>query len=252
MKQLQLSEEELERIKRIPRFTKGQTVLAGKAFYFIDSASFLSSYKEIGNREFYRFESQNESPRILDCGANIGLSTIFFKKLHPKARITCFEADAGIVCTLNQNLKSFGFTEVEVQELALWDTKGEISFFPDGADGGRIGVNSRTAESIKVKTDILSSYLQSEVDLLKIDIEGAEIAVLKECSDHLHNVNSLFVEYHCKKNDEINLSSLIAILEENGFRFYIEPGTKILHPFVHHHCNNEMEILLNIFAYKTS
>ena len=250
MKQLQLSEEELERIKRIPRFTKGQTLLAGKAFYFIDSASFLSSYMEIGNREFYRFDSQNESPRILDCGANIGLSTIFFKKLHPKARITCFEADATIACTLNQNLNSFGFTEVEVQEVALWDTKGEISFFPDGADGGRIDENSRTTESTKVKTDTLSSYLQSEVDLLKIDIEGAEIAVLKECSDHLHNVTSLFVEYHCKKNDEIHLSSLIAILEKNGFRLYIEPGTKILHPFVHHHCYNEMEILLNIFAYK--
>ena len=53
-----------------------------------------------------------------------------------------------------------------------------------------------------------------------------------------------------KKNDEIHLSSLIAILEENDFRLYIEPGTKILHPFVHHHCYNEMEILLNIFAYK--
>jgi len=85
---------------------------------------------------------------------------------------------------------------------------------------------------------------------LKIDIEGAEIAVLKECSDHLHNVTSLFVEYHCKKYDQVHLSSLIAILEKNGFRLYIEPGTKILHPFVHHHCYNEMEILLNIFAYK--
>lgn len=250
MKQLELSEEELERIKKIPRFTKGQTQLAGNAFYFIDSASFLSSYMEISDREFYRFESKNESPRILDCGANIGLSTIFFKKLYPNSHITCFEADSAIVCTLNQNIKSFGFTDIEVEEVALWDTKGEIRFFPDGADGGRVDENPRTRESTKVKTDTLSTYLHSEVDLLKIDIEGAEIAVLKECSDHLHNVNHLFVEYHCKKNDEIHLSRLIAILEENGFRFYIEPGTRILHPFVHRHCYNEMEILLNIFAYK--
>lgn len=250
MKQLELSEEELERIRKIPRFTKGQTQLAGNAFYFIDSASFLSSYMEISDREFYRFESKNESPRILDCGANIGLSTIFFKKLHPNSHITCFEADSAIVCTLNQNIKSFGFTDIEVQEVALWDTKGEIRFFPDGADGGRVDENPPTIESTKVKTETLSTYLHSEVDLLKIDIEGAEIAVLKECSDHLHNVNHLFVEYHCKKNDEIHLSRLIAILEENDFRLYIEPGTKILHPFVHRHCYNEMEILLNIFAYK--
>ena len=201
MKQLELSEEELERIRKIPRFTKGQTQLAGNAFYFIDSASFLSSYMEISDREFYRFESKNESPRILDCGANIGLSTIFFKKLHPNSHITCFEADSAIVCTLNQNIKSFGFTDIEVQEVALWDTKGEIRFFPDGADGGRVDENPPTIESTKVKTETLSTYLHSEVDLLKIDIEGAEIAVLKECSDHLHNVNHLFVEYHCKNND---------------------------------------------------
>ena len=42
----------------------------------------------------------------------------------------------------------------------------------------------------------LKDLLDDDIDFLKIDIEGAEYAVLKDCSDDLTNVKNLFVEYH--------------------------------------------------------
>ena len=108
----------------------------------------------------------------------------------------------------------------------------------------------RAIQLKKVETETLGNYLQSKIDLLKIDIEGAEISVLQECADLLCNVKSLFVEYHCNRNEPIELSCLFSILEKAGFRLYMEPGTKVLNPFVQRHFYNEMEILLNIFAYR--
>tara|TARA_B100001093_G_scaffold259464_1_gene248027 strand:+ start:131 stop:898 length:768 start_codon:yes stop_codon:yes gene_type:complete len=250
IKDLQLTQSELERIKKIPRFTKGQTILAGNEFYFIDSASFISSYMEIVKRSFYFFKSCNDFPLIIDCGANIGLSTIYFKKLYPSARITCFEADENVASVLGQNLKSFGFNDIDTRVSALWGKKCEMKFYSDGADGGKICTNMQNVQLKKVETETLRNYLQSKIDLLKIDIEGAEISVLQECADLLCNVKSLFVEYHCNRNEPIELSCLFSILEKAGFRLYMEPGTKVLNPFVQRHFYNEMEILLNIFAYR--
>src|SRR5688572_8635835 len=82
-----------ERIRKLPRYTPFTTELLGAPVRCVDGASFVASYSEIFKRGIYRFETPSESPQIIDCGANIGLSVIYFKRLFPAARITAFEAD---------------------------------------------------------------------------------------------------------------------------------------------------------------
>ncbi len=61
-----------------------------------DSASFLSSFKEIFVDKIYAFPQAGKAPRILDLGANIGLSVLYFKSLFPDALIEAYEPDPQI------------------------------------------------------------------------------------------------------------------------------------------------------------
>ena len=65
------------------RFRKGEVRIFGKKFCYNDSLSFLIMFEEIFIREVYRFASTNTSPIVLDCGANIGLSILYFTRLYP-------------------------------------------------------------------------------------------------------------------------------------------------------------------------
>src|SRR3990172_6752386 len=62
---------ELARIKRIPRYQRGTTDFLGRPVAFVDSATFLHGYKEIFQKEVYRFRASTQMPVIIDCGANI-------------------------------------------------------------------------------------------------------------------------------------------------------------------------------------
>jgi hypothetical protein len=63
----------------------------------------------------------------------------------------------------------------------------------------------------------LRDLLDSPVDFLKIDIEGAEYAVLKDCRDRLQNVRNLFVEYHAAPDEPQRLNEMLSWFSEAGF-----------------------------------
>ena len=62
---------------------------------------------------------------------------------------------------------------------------------------------------------------------MKIDIEGAELPVLRDCSDNLKNVKNLFVEYHGKYNEIFKLNEILEILLQNNFKYYIKEGDSV-------------------------
>src|SRR5262249_62206976 len=84
---------EIQRLRKTPRYTRTNTNLLGERFEVVDAESFLSIYDQIFVREIYRFESSDDAPFIIDGGANIGASVLYFKKLYPKSRIIAFEPD---------------------------------------------------------------------------------------------------------------------------------------------------------------
>ena len=214
-----------------------------------DTASFLSQFKELFVDEIYHFKSEKKSPVIFDCGANIGTSCLYFKSLYPHAKIKAFEADTKIASILEKNLRQNGIEDIEILQRAVWiDDKG-IEFSTDGADGGSIYKGERTQkiESIRLKDYLESS---STIDLLKIDIEGAEYEVLKDCQDSLAVVERLFVEYHSWNGSAQKLSEILAIFEKNRFRYYIESLTHRRHPLDNHGQESDMDLQLNIFGVK--
>jgi FkbM family methyltransferase len=236
----------LERIKNIPRFKPFSTTLFGNIVTAPDSASYLFMFDEIFEKEIYRFNTSSKVPLIIDAGANIGLSVVYYKKLYPTARIVAFEPDEKIFKHLANNVKAFGLTDVLLIQKALWKEETELSFYSEGADGGRI---HSEASTVRVKTDILSNYLQEEVDFLKIDIEGAELEVLLESKKLLKNVKNIFVEYHSLINERQKLSEILSLLERHDFRYFINaPGLQSAQSFIKVNNYNGMDMQLNIYG----
>ena len=238
-----------DNLKKIPRYTAAKTVLLDKNIEIADAPSFFSMYNEIFKKEVYKFKTENKNPYIIDCGANIGLSVIYFKKLYPEAEIIGFEPDKKIFYILKNNIKSFCLNNIQIIQKALWNKEGEMIFSSEGADAGRLADESKTANPKSVITTSLRSYLGRPVDFLKIDIEGAETVVIEDCADLLINVKNLFVEYHSFDGKEQKLDILLSILKKSGFRYYIYNfGNLSHHPFEEKKTYLGMDMQLNIYA----
>ncbi|MGD1842394.1 MAG: FkbM family methyltransferase [Thermonemataceae bacterium] len=121
----------------------------------------------------------------------------------------------------------------------------------EGADGGSIfgEGNKVTVESTRLKTWLLQ---ESSIDMLKMDIEGAEVSVLEDCGKALEKVSNLFVEYHAYTKQPQALHKLISILSAAGFRYYVQEAIPRKKPLVNHQYRNQqvMDLQLNIYAYR--
>ena len=238
--------------QEIDRFVEGNGFIGDNLFKYVDLPSFNFIKNELFNLEIYKFKTTKKKPFIIDCGANIGLSVYYFKKLYPDCRIIAFEPDPKVFKVLNFNINNLKLEDCSLHCQALWINEGSISFFSEGADGGRIQmIDDKNSTKMNIECTKLSSFINEEVDFLKIDIEGAEFDVLNECKHKLHYINNLFIEYHSMVNQRQNLSDLLTILTDNGFRYYISSiGIHSAHPFIKKNETLGMDNQLNIFATK--
>ncbi|HEX6283939.1 MAG TPA: FkbM family methyltransferase, partial [Pyrinomonadaceae bacterium] len=205
--------------------------------------------RQIFDEKIYGFTANTDRPYILDCGANIGLSVIYFKQLYPRSIIVAFEADKAIFETLRRNVESFGYENVEILNRAVWNSETELNFTSDGGDGGRLSTAGDKPSQI-VKTIRLREYLDRKIDFLKLDIEGAETAVLEDCADRLNNVECLFVEYHSFLGQPQSLHILTGVLAQAGFRLHIQAPMPAPQPFIKCEPIMGMDLQLNIFAFR--
>jgi FkbM family methyltransferase len=242
-------EVEIERLKLIPRFNSGISNLLEKPVAFIDSASFLFIQDELFNKEIYKFKSDIPNPLIIDAGANIGLSVIYFKTLYPKSEIIAFEPDSKAFEVLKKNIKTYNFEKVKLIKKALWNEETTLKFYSEGADGGRNALPSDKENIINVEAIRLRNYLNNKVDFLKIDIEGAEYTVIKDCQDLLINVKLIFVEYHSFISGEQYLAELLTILKNAGFKVHVTaPSLVANQPFMDLPNYSNMDNQLNIYG----
>src|SRR5262245_35480521 len=77
----------LSRLSQVARYQERAVRYGGWELTVPDCASFLSAFKEIFVERIYAFNAKHRKPYILDLGANIGLSVLFFKTLCPEAEI---------------------------------------------------------------------------------------------------------------------------------------------------------------------
>ncbi len=147
-----------------------------------------------------------------------------YKQLFPAAEITAFEPDRELCAVLRRNLARNRITGVQVVEAAVWIESGVMEFISEGTDSGHLALEhlgdsdiSQIAAVNLVKTVRLSDYLVRPVDLLKVDIEGAELPVLQDSGEKLERVERIVVEVHHIVDTADILGSVLMLLHGLGF-----------------------------------
>jgi FkbM family methyltransferase len=206
-----------------------ETDLLGFHVSYLSDAPFRYALREVFFHGDYLFDAETNSPAILDCGANIGLATLFFKRLYPEARISCFEADPTTASILKKNVEQNHLRDVTVHNLMLSNIEGEHHFYIAADVAGSLrmsGTPDRISNhrEIQVKAAKLSDYVDGPVDLLKMDIEGAEFDVMSELksSGKISQIQRMVIEYHHKIDGKPScLAKFLALLEDAGFEYQI-------------------------------
>jgi len=143
--------------------------------------------------------SFNASPKvILDCGANIGLTSVYYANLYPNATIIAVEP---VESNYNILIKNVSYYENIIPvHGAIWDKKIKLSI--EDAGTGHWGFQTRESGDFDIQVqaysinDILKEYGFNSISLLKMDIEGAEKEVFESASDWIEKVDVVIVELH--------------------------------------------------------
>lgn len=202
-----------------------------------DSLNFL--YREIFLSKEYYFVPTGTAPVIVDCGANIGMSVLYFKNLFPKASILAFEANPRVFPLLQKNIERNHLTQVELHNIALYDHETTLSFFVGDETKTVLGSirKERGGEiELKVNAAKLSNYIKNykKIDLIKIDVEGAEWQIIRDLdvSGTLKLSDQYIIEFHHNINDEpSNLSAFLKFFESNGFNYNLKSNFEGLKGF---------------------
>jgi FkbM family methyltransferase len=223
-----------------------------KKIFFFDGKEFLYGIKEIFVEEIYKVALPDNS-LVLDCGANIGLSVIYFKKLNPSVKVIAFEPDTSNFELLKKNIESFGFSNLQLRKEAVWIENTQLIFKSDGNMGSKIVTSVNDAGSeIKVNAIRLKELITQPIEMLKIDIEGAEYQVLKDIKDQLSLIKNIFIEYHGSYSQNPELTEILQILTDSHFSYYIKEAAPIYSsPFMKSKKENyPYDVQLNIFCFK--
>lgn len=124
-----------------------------------------------------------DASTVLDLGANVGISACWFLSAFPRAKVLCVEPDPDNCRQLQRNMLPYG-TRVIVMHAAVSDRKGKCGISADSRGSGnefgrQIVVSEEGVIPVVTPTDCIG-LLGEKVDLIKIDIEGAEERLFQE------------------------------------------------------------------------
>lgn len=243
-----------EKILKHTRNNNIKTIsVCGFKILYKDDISFIHSLEEIFFSNIYKLNyDKNKRLKIIDCGTNIGMSVLYFKLNNPLAEIEAFEPDKKNYELLKSNVINWNFSNIKVNNTAIWINDDEIEFLNTGDLGGKIKDSKTKGENISlIKCTRLKTLLDEPIDFLKLDIEGAEYEVIKDCKENLKNVSNLFIEYHGKFSDGYKLIELFQIIKSAGYQFYIKEAANLhLTPFSRRSTDYPYDVQLNIFAFR--
>lgn len=160
---------------------------------------------------------------VVDLGANVGLTTLFFAQSFPDATYVCVEPSPANAAVLRRNVAWLG-ARAEVIEAAVSGHSGQVAFDDNRPSyDGHIASPGQTGRMVRCCTldEIVASCGLDRIDLLKIDIEGAEREVLRRNPACLSNVGIIIIELH----GDYSLSDLENDLAPLGFTV-IPPGSR--------------------------
>ncbi len=134
---------------------------------------------------------------IIDAGAHIGLASVFFACRYPDAIIVAIEPEPSNFAILQMNAERH--PNIRPVKAGLWSKKTHLRIENEHvATWSFRVVENATGDGIPALgvRDIMEDFKQSRIDVLKIDIEGSELEVLKHSAEWIDDVHTMIIELH--------------------------------------------------------
>jgi len=189
-----------------------------------DPEVFVQVVKHGEYADVARFLAGTASPRIIDAGANVGLTTLYLKAFNPNARIVAIEPEGGNFACLSRCVAENHLQNVTLLNKGLWTKDGDMapdwSFF--GGESWAFSLRDATPEDrdripvVSLET-ILADAGWSTVDVLKVDIEGSEAELMGDArflSTIQARVRLMCMEVH---EHRIKRPEVLSVLAGLGF-----------------------------------
>lgn len=163
-------------------------------------------YRKVFINAEYEIELSKEPKVIVDCGGNVGFAAVYFANRYPNATIISIEPEITNLSLLLTNIKPY--SNIIPIHAALWKSNTNVEL----VDSGKGHWAFSTKESDRRKTmhvdnvisgitvdKIMADYSIDFIDILKIDIEGAEKEVFENVSKWINKVGVIMIELHDQK-----------------------------------------------------
>ena len=187
----------------------GETILASVEIPGLPHSVFLrlrttdvGVCQEVLLRGQYDCELPRNPRVIVDAGANVGLTSVFYANKYPDAAIIAIEPERSNFEILSRNVAPY--PSIRALHAALWSENSEVEITdPHGTNtefrvSGERGAPANGAQIVRgITVDRLMREFDVDfIDLLKLDIEGAEKEVLLRSSEWSERVGVIAVEIH--------------------------------------------------------
>jgi FkbM family methyltransferase len=187
----------------------------------------VGTFNQIFLEKEYDVDFSFEPKLIIDAGANIGLTTLFFSHKYSSATIISIEPETENFKYLQKN--TFGFANVISLNKAIWINDGRIFLVKsnsyDSHSVTELEESPDSVESIMIST-ILEDYNIEIVDILKIDIEGAEREIFAgNFQAWLPKIRTLVIELHDRFKPGCSMSLFKAL---NGYNYSLSIRGELL------------------------
>ena len=173
------------------------------------------AYFQIFGQTEYALDYVDDPTWIIDAGANVGLASLYFSERFPSAHILAIEPDRSNFDLLVQNVSPY--PRIKAVHAALWPTAGSVRLVDPGlgdwgfrvdSPGGELGeggLDRMTEPTPGARADEVTAITVLDamtllgtdwVDVLKVDIEGAEREVFGDPDLWIGQVDSVIIELH--------------------------------------------------------
>jgi len=197
-------------------------------------------------QEYGDVEATTDVTFILDCGANVGLASVYFLNVFPHAKVLAVEPDQENVVVCRQNLEPYG-SRASIIQGGVWSGCFPLAVVPSKfGPGNKWGVQVRPCQHGTVGCEVVKGYDilsllnyagVEHVDILKMDIEGSERPVFASPDRWLPRVRNLIIELH----DDDCSQTVFSALERYKYRLSQRGDLTYFLDLVQLQSNNSLE-----------
>ncbi len=193
------------------------------------TSGFLMLHEQYVQTVYERYYRLNEGVVIVDAGANIGAFSVKAAKvIGDEGKVVAIEPEAGNLAFLRRNIEANDLRNAVIVPKALWSEKGKLnlclsatslchSFYRDSSYGMK-EIDGLQEVQVDTLDNILKTLSIDHIDLLKMDIEGAELEAIKGMTETLRVTRNLAIETCHVVNGKKTSPIVAQFLRDEGFK----------------------------------